>query len=84
MGFNRRKMEDQRQQVAENEAVARRATDAQVLEDVRRRHTNESSVSIPRSEVPNVAIIGATSSRSQCDTVSAIGQRSTADGDSTT
>jgi hypothetical protein len=32
MGFNRRKMEDQRRQVAENEAAARRATDAQVLE----------------------------------------------------
>ena len=36
MGFNRRKMEDQRHQVAENEAVARRATDAQVLEDAER------------------------------------------------
>jgi hypothetical protein len=32
MGFNSRKMEDQRQQVAEKEA-ARRATDAQVLAD---------------------------------------------------
>ena len=36
MGFNRRKMEDQRQQVAEKEAAARRATDAQVLEDAER------------------------------------------------
>ena len=33
MGFNRRKMEDQRQRAAEREAAARRATDAQVLED---------------------------------------------------
>jgi hypothetical protein len=33
MGFNRRKMEDQRRQTAEKEAVTRRATDAQVLED---------------------------------------------------
>jgi beta-phosphoglucomutase-like phosphatase (HAD superfamily) len=33
MGFNRRKMEDQRRQAAEKEAAARRATDTQVLED---------------------------------------------------
>jgi hypothetical protein len=33
MGFNRRKMEDQRRQLAEKEAAARRATDAQVLEE---------------------------------------------------
>jgi hypothetical protein len=33
MGFNRRKMEDQRRQAADKEAAARRATDAQVLED---------------------------------------------------
>jgi len=36
MGFNRRKMEDQRRQAAEKEAAARRATDAQVLEDAER------------------------------------------------
>jgi hypothetical protein len=36
MGFNRRKMEDQRRQSAEKEAAARRATDAQVLEDAER------------------------------------------------
>jgi hypothetical protein len=36
MGFNRRKMEDQRRQLAEKEAAARRATDAQVLEDAER------------------------------------------------
>jgi hypothetical protein len=36
MGFNRRKLEDQRQQVAEKEAAARRATDAKVLEDAER------------------------------------------------
>jgi hypothetical protein len=32
MGFNRRKMEDQRRGAAEREAAGRRATDAQVLE----------------------------------------------------
>ena len=36
MGFNRRKKEDQRRQVAEKEAAARRATDAQVLGDAER------------------------------------------------
>jgi hypothetical protein len=36
MGFNRRKMEDQRRQAAEKEATTRRATDAQVLEDAER------------------------------------------------
>jgi hypothetical protein len=33
MGFNRRKMEDERRRVAAKEAVSRRATDAQVFED---------------------------------------------------
>ena len=36
MGFNRRKMEDQRRQAAEKETAARRATDGQVLEDAER------------------------------------------------
>jgi len=36
MGFNRRKMEDLRRQVAEKEAATRRATAAQVLEDAER------------------------------------------------
>ncbi len=36
MGFNRRKMEDQRRQVADKEAAVRRATDAQLLEDAER------------------------------------------------
>jgi hypothetical protein len=36
MGFNRRKMEDQRRAAAENEAASRRATEAQVLEDAER------------------------------------------------
>ena len=36
MGFNRRKMEDQRRQAAEKQAASRRATDAQVLEDAER------------------------------------------------
>jgi hypothetical protein len=30
MGFNRRKLEDQRREAAEKEAISRRATDAQV------------------------------------------------------
>ena len=36
MGFNRRKLEDQHREAAEKEAAARRATDAQVLEDAER------------------------------------------------
>ena len=36
MGFNRRKMEDQRRDAAEKEAATRRATDAQLLEDAER------------------------------------------------
>jgi hypothetical protein len=36
MGFNRRKVEDQRREAAEKEAANRRATDAQVLEDAER------------------------------------------------
>jgi hypothetical protein len=36
MGFNRRKMEDQRREAAEKEAATRRGTDAQVLEDAER------------------------------------------------
>jgi hypothetical protein len=36
MGFNRRKMENQRRVAAEKEAASRRATDAQVLEDAER------------------------------------------------
>jgi len=36
MGFNRRKMEDQRRDAAKKKAAARRATDAQVLEDAER------------------------------------------------
>jgi hypothetical protein len=33
MGFNKRKMDDDRRQEAEKEAAARRATDRQILED---------------------------------------------------
>jgi hypothetical protein len=33
MGFNRRKMEDERRRAAAKEAASRRATDAQVHED---------------------------------------------------
>lgn len=36
VGFNRRKMEDDRRRVAATEAAKRRATDAQVLEDAER------------------------------------------------
>ena len=36
MGFNRRKMEDQRREAAAKEAATRRATDVQVLEDAER------------------------------------------------
>jgi hypothetical protein len=36
MGFNRRKLEDQRREAAEKEAANRCATDAQVLEDAER------------------------------------------------
>src|SRR5271154_6736771 len=36
MGFNRRRMEDQRRHAAEKEAAANRATEAQVLEDAER------------------------------------------------
>jgi hypothetical protein len=36
MGFNRRKMENQRRQAAGKEAAARRATDPQLLEDAER------------------------------------------------
>jgi hypothetical protein len=36
MGFNRRKMEDERRRAAEKPATERRATDAQVLEDAER------------------------------------------------
>ena len=36
MGFNKRKMEDQRRQAAEKEAAGRRATGSQVLEDAER------------------------------------------------
>jgi hypothetical protein len=36
MGFNKRKMEDERRRAAEKEAAGRRATDAQVLEDAER------------------------------------------------
>ncbi len=36
MGFNRRKMEDQRRDAAEKEAASRRATEMQILEDAER------------------------------------------------
>jgi len=36
MGFNKRKMEDERRAAAEKEAAARRATEKQILEDAQR------------------------------------------------
>jgi hypothetical protein len=36
MGFNHRKLENQRREAVEKEAANRRATDAQVLEDAER------------------------------------------------
>ena len=36
MGFDRRKIDDERRQVADAELAVRRATDAQVLEDAKR------------------------------------------------
>jgi hypothetical protein len=36
MGFNRRKMEDERRRVAEKQAAERRATDPQIIEDAER------------------------------------------------
>jgi hypothetical protein len=38
MGFNRRKLEDQRREAAEKEAATRRATDAQVPPGMSARH----------------------------------------------
>jgi len=51
MGFNRRKLEDQRREAAEKEAANRRATDAQVLEDAERLIAawNERAVSRPHN-----------------------------------
>jgi hypothetical protein len=53
MGFNRRKMEDQRRQVAEKEAASRRATDAQVLEDAERPIVGENSIGMRLAWRPN-------------------------------
>ena len=36
MGFNKRKLEDQRREAADKEAANRRVTDAQVLKDAER------------------------------------------------
>ena len=36
MGFNRRKMEDERRRAAEKEAAQQRATDPQIMEDAGR------------------------------------------------
>jgi len=52
MGFNKRKIEDQRREAAEKEAAIRRATDAQVLEDAERliaAHLSTGTNSRPRS-----------------------------------
>jgi hypothetical protein len=60
MGFNRRKMEDQRQQAAEKVAAARRAADAQILEDAER-------LIAARRIAPNVAKLLKFSRKPQSD-----------------
>src|SRR5262249_51864656 len=51
---------------------------------LRGRQSNESRLSIPRSDVPEAAIVGATSLAIHCATASAIGQRRVAGGESAT
>jgi hypothetical protein len=46
VGFNKRKMEDRRRQAADKDAAARRATDAQVLEDAEQRSAPSSPPAI--------------------------------------
>jgi hypothetical protein len=54
MGFNRRKMEDQRRQAADKQAASRRATDAQMVEDAERLigAWNERQAKRPRRSAP--------------------------------
>jgi hypothetical protein len=59
MGFNRRKMEDQRRQAAEREAAARRATDVQVLEDAERLIAGWNERQAKRMPTPFSPTIGA-------------------------
>ena len=60
MGFNRRKMEEQRQAKADAEAASGRATDAQVLEDAERLITGRSknSQSFRRNKFRKLGFIG--------------------------
>jgi hypothetical protein len=51
MGFNRRKLEDQRRETADHEAASRRATDAQVLEDAPNRSLERASVKANADDV---------------------------------
>jgi hypothetical protein len=51
MGFNRRKLQGQRHEAAEKDAAARRATDAQVLEDATGQSHDRPSGSSQRREI---------------------------------
>jgi hypothetical protein len=65
MGFNRRKLEDQRRETAENEAVSRRATDAQVPEDAEGAHRRLERASGPA----NADVVLANNRRGHCSAV---------------
>jgi hypothetical protein len=70
MGFNRRKMEDQRRQAAEKEAAARRATDAHVLEDAERligAWNERQSKQMPMLFSPTIGAAMPGQSNDQCD-----------------
>jgi hypothetical protein len=54
LGFNRRKMEDQRREAAEKEAATRRATDAQVLEDAERLWNERQALRAPMIFSPTI------------------------------
>jgi hypothetical protein len=84
MGFNRRKLEDQRREAAEKEAASQRATDAQVLEDAERLIAAWNERQALRAPMIFSPTIGATIAagywflwvrRPACQTVSAIDLR---------
>jgi len=59
MGFNRRKMEDERRRTAEKEAATQRATDAQVLDDAERLIAAWNEQQAKRMPMPFAPTIGA-------------------------
>ena len=65
MGFNRRKLKEQRRETAEKEAANRRATDAQVLEDAERLI----AVWNERQAKPNAHAVLANNRRGHCSAV---------------